>query len=378
MRRRVLVPVLAVLALTAGGAAFFATTATTTATCTPSPATTTGAGVVGFDVHCSVPIPTQTVTQTVTVSPTTATTTSTTAPPSTTTAPPTTTTTTTTAPPSGACAPSPSSCGYPDATNTGAHGTLTLVNPGDSGPGWHTIGTSDSVVIDGDGTVFADKLTTSDVNIQANNVTIRDVRNTSSGESLGGFAIRHGQNALIEDVTIAPPASSPRLLVGIKDIYGDANGTVIRRADISGTSTAVQMDSGTLVDSYIHDLRLQSGDHINGTTSNGGTTLLTIQHNTVFNSFDQTDAVSLFQDFGPQSNRVIDNNLLAGGGYTIYAGANAGLTSTATNIAVTNNRISRMYFPNGGSYGPLAAYQPGQGNSFTGNVWDDTGAPVQP
>jgi hypothetical protein len=99
---------------------------------------------------------------------------------------------------------------------------------------------------------------------------------------------------------------------------------------------------------------------------------LTLHHNTVFNSYSQTDAISLFQDFGPQANRTIDNNLLAGGGYTIYAGANTGKEATATNIHVTNNRISRMYYPQGGSYGPVTAYTSTGGNTFTGNIWDDT------
>ncbi|MEP6797342.1 MAG: hypothetical protein ABI890_04300, partial [Lapillicoccus sp.] len=235
-----------------------------------------------------------------------------------------------------------------------------------------------SVVIDGAGTVFENKLTTSDVNVQADNVTIRNVRNTASGESLGGFALRHANNTLIEDVTIAPAASDPRLLVGIKDIYGDASETVIRRANLSGMSTGVQLDCGLLEDSYIHDLRMQSGDHVNGTTSNGGTSLLTIRHNTVFNSFSQTDAVSLFQDFGPQANRVIDNNLLAGGGYTIYAGANVGKEGTATQIRVTNNRIARIFAPMGGTFGSVTAYAPGNGNELVGNIWDETGLPIVP
>ena len=119
---------------------------------------------------------------------------------------------------------------------------------------------------------------------------------------------------------------------------------------------------GLIEDNYIHDLGYKAGDHVNGFTCNGGSTQLTIRHNTVFNQHSQTDAVSLFQDFGPQSNRLITNNLLAGGGYTLYAGANPGKESTATNIVVTNNRFSTKFYPRGGSYGPYTAYASGQGN----------------
>ena len=120
---------------------------------------------------------------------------------------------------------------------------------------------------------------------------------------------------------------------------------------MSGTSTGVQMESGLIQDNYIHDMGYDPGDHINGMTTNSGTALLTIRHNTILNTIDQTDAIRLFEDFGAQSNRIIDNNLVAGGGYTIYGGANPGGAATS-NIKITNNRFSRVYYPNGGYYGP--------------------------
>ena len=76
---------------------------------------------------------------------------------------------------------------------------------------------------------------------------------------------------------------------------------------------------------------------------------MVVRHNTILVDTDQTDAVSFFQDFGTQANKTIDNNLLAGGGYTIYGGGgNKGATS---NIKITNNRISSIYFAKGGYWG---------------------------
>ena len=121
---------------------------------------------------------------------------------------------------------------------------------------------------------------------------------------------------------------------------------------------------------------LESGDHINGVTSNGATGQLTIRDNTILNQFDQTDAIGLFQDFGVEANRLITGNLLAGGGYTIYGGDNEqfGVTS---NIKITNNRFSDIYFPAAGAYGPLAYFDAqGVGNEWSGNYWDHTGSPV--
>jgi hypothetical protein len=46
---------------------------------------------------------------------------------------------------------------------------------------------------------------------------------------------------------------------------------------------------------------------------------------------------------------------------------------------VLDNRFSRMYYPNCGSIAPTTGYDPGQpGNEWSGNVWADTGPPVDP
>ena len=240
-----------------------------------------------------------------------------------------------------------------------------------SGQGWHW----DSrgwVSIDGEGAVFSGYSTALNVDVTADNVTIRNSVIATGGESFG-VSIRHATNTVIEDSTIYSP--NTRLMVGIKNIYGDESGTTVRRVDIYNVSTGVQIDSGLIEYSYIHDMGYQSGDHINGTTSNSsGSGSLTIRHNTILNKFDQTDAISLFEDFGAQANRVIDGNLLAGGGYTIYGGANPGGSKTS-NIRITNNRVSNLYFPQGGSYGPVTAFDgSGPGNAWSGNVWDSTGA----
>jgi hypothetical protein len=276
------------------------------------------------------------------------------------------------------CAVLPSRCGFPDASNTGVQAGVTLRRvPEDvrSGPGW-VWDSRGWLSVNGNGAVLENVVVNNGISVEASNVTIRNVRINTGGEDFG-IALRHTSNALVEFVEIGPGVGDSRLLVGIKDIYGDASGTVIRGADIFGTSTGVQMGSGSLVDSFIHDMGFQSGDHTNGFTSNGSTGQLTIRHNTIFNKLDQTDAISLFQDFGVEANRVVDNNLIAGGGYTLYGGAgNKGPTS---NIKVTNNRFSRIYYPNGGSYGPVAYFTSSDaGNVWSGNVWDDTNKQLTP
>lgn len=274
------------------------------------------------------------------------------------------------------CIDAPSSCGYPDATTTGVDSSTALKRvPADvtSGTGWAW--DSRGWITAGDGAIVENLVISSSVEVTGNNVTVRNNRFTTSGETWA-IALRHAANTTVSRNEIGV-IGTPRLLVGIKDIYGDSTGTQIIANDISNTSTGIQVYEGLVEANYIHDLGYKKGDHLNGTTSNGGTTQLTIRGNTVLNKYDQTDAISLFQDFGIEANRLITGNLVAGGGYTIYAGDNRNFGQTF-NIKITNNRFSTVYFPKGGSHGPLAAFDPtGAGNEFTGNIWDHNGEPVQ-
>jgi hypothetical protein len=215
------------------------------------------------------------------------------------------------------------------------------------------------------------------INVDSTNgVTISNVSITWSGENFG-IGLRHTTNTTISKVTVTAPTASgaSRLLVGIKDVTGDQSGLQILRSDISRASTGIQTDSGLVQDNYVHDLGYTSGDHVNGTTSNGGTQTLTLRHNTVMNSYEQTDAISLFQDFAVQANKTIDDNLVAGGCYVVYGGK--GSHGTSSNIRITNNRFSRVYWANSGQYGPISDFdKTGSGNVLSGNYWDDTGAEV--
>jgi hypothetical protein len=139
----------------------------------------------------------------------------------------------------------------------------------------------------------------------------------------------------------------------------------------------VQISEGTVRDNYIHDPGYADGDHIDGIASDGGDSSgLTIEHNTVFISLGQTTAIGIFEDFGTQFDCTVTNNLLAGGGYTIYGGANSG-GATPSNIVITGNRFSRIFYPDGGYYGPQTAVAAGGvGNVWSNNIWDDTGKPI--
>jgi phage baseplate assembly protein gpV len=280
------------------------------------------------------------------------------------------------APPS---APVSSSSGFPDASNTGVPaGTKLLSVPGQvsSGPGWY-FDPRGWVEVDGNGAVLQGLSIPYNVDVSASDVTIKDDQITLDGNGFG-VSLRHTSNVTVEDNDISGgDAGSNRLMVGVKDIYGDSTGTQVLGNNIWYTSTGIQIYAGLIEGNYIHDMGYISGDHINGITANGETTPLTIEHNTVLVDRSQTDAIGLFEDTGVIANVTIEDNLLAGGGYTIYGGQNPG-GPAAYNVRITGNRISTMYYPNGGYYGYAAAFTPsGSGNVWSGNVWDRTGRPIK-
>jgi hypothetical protein len=280
-------------------------------------------------------------------------------------------------PAGGRCLSVPRICGFPDAANTGVPAGMTLLTvPGQvsSGPGWH-FDSRGWVEVTGDGAVLSGLYIPHDLDIRASNVTVKGVRVVNSGRSSFGISLRHTSNVTIEDSTISGRnAGNGRLMVGVKDIYADSTGLRVLRNDIAQTGTGVQMESGLIAGNYIHAMGYLAGDHVNGITSDGGGAgLLTIRHNTILTDRGQTDAIGLFEDSGVQANRVIAGNLLAGGGYTIYAGQNAGGPATR-NIAIMNNRISTVYYPHGGHWGPATAFNArGKGDIWAGNVWAGNG-----
>jgi hypothetical protein len=282
------------------------------------------------------------------------------------------------------CGGAPHICGYPDATNTGVPAGTSLRPASGSGAGWSTDG-SGNVTVYGNGAVFAGYSVHGSITVTGSSAVVEDDAVSNYGNDISGDGVNltgNPSNVTIEHVTISSPNGTQGdmgVFAGIKDINGEAMGTRVLSNDIADASTGVQVYIGLIEGNYIHDVSPSSPDsHLNGTTSNGSTTPLTIQHNTVFNPNGQTDAISLFEDFGVEANVLITGNLVAGGGYTIYGGQNAG-GPQAYNIRITNNRFSTIYYAQSGAYGYITAFDPGApGNVWSGNIWDNTGAIVGP
>ena len=273
------------------------------------------------------------------------------------------------------CITVPHACGFPDATSTGVpSGTALRSVPGQvsSGPGWHFNPERGYVMVTAPGTVLSGLSISCTLEIDASDVTVQDVQVVTGGNF--GVSLRHTRGVTIEDSTISGQnLTSGRVNSAIDDVYGDSTGIVIKNNDISQFRTGVQVSTGLIVGNYIHDPGYIHGDHTNGIYAAGSTDPLTIYGNTVFNNLGQTDDINLAASTSRQdvANKMVVGNLLAGGGYSIYGGGvRAGRTS---NIVIKDNAFGRLYYPEGGQYGPAAYFNPRQaGNVWSGNAWSGT------
>jgi hypothetical protein len=248
-------------------------------------------------------------------------------------------------------APAPS---WPGSSNTGVTGTLLTPHPGD-------------LHVTTANTTVSNLSVSGSVYIEADNVTLHNVKVVSNL----AYVVRQmpGTSGLIvEDSEIAGSEDN-------SGIFEEGDSITVRRCNIHDLADGINPAGGnaTIVDNYIHDLDPNSAS-ANGIYLPGGESHVTIRHNTIENK-SGNGAVQVFTDYGSEVDILVDNNLLAGGSWTVRGGTGAG----SQQIRFTNNHFSRVYFENGGSYGPATAFDAhAAGNVWSGNVWDDTGAPVSP
>ena len=266
------------------------------------------------------------------------------------------------------CFAKPSACGYPDQTNTGAPaGTAVTVKNGDQ-------------TINAAGTYSGWNVQNGSVRINASNVTIKDFVITNTGDTSNAILIPSGvTNVTIEDSTLSGAATNNAIQYAVQNA---SDGAVTGLRLNMFNCTECWSGSGTLQDSYAIANGVIAGSHYEAIYFGGGSAL-TVTHDTLYNPQDQTAAIFTKTDFGPINTVTITNNLLAGGGYTVYGGLGG---SGAVNgpVTFTGNRFARSrsgsadssgYYPNGGAYAAVADFKSSV-TKWSGNYWDDNLANV--
>ena len=298
-------------------------TASPTATPTPTPTKT------------STPAPTKSPDPTPTTTPTT---------------PPTTTT------------PDASTGGFPDASNTGVPAGTVLTPSG-------------GLTITKAGTVINGLDINGDVIVRAANVTIQNSKvhgriDTSDNGAAPGTMIKRVE--IIGPYNGAKDSGSPA--VGYTGFTCD--GCVVHGW---GKGFGLVKDV-TIKNSWVYDI-IVYGDPANGGSHNeailslGGSNLVVTN-----NRLDAGDApnvsasLALYSQMAAFNNVLVQGNLFDGGGYCVYAGL--GGSYGASNTRFIDNTFGDKYDKKCGGYGPAIAYSTGNGNQWTGNVLESSGAAV--
>lgn len=235
--------------------------------------------------------------------------------------------------------------GWPDATNTGvpAGTSLTIVN-GD-------------VNITVAGTIYENRDVRGCITVNAPNVIIRRSKVSCPGGAISSFST----NLLVEDATVDCQGKAQTAAIG-------ANNYTARRVNVSKCENLLWAgDNVTIEDSYLHDpipYDPVTDPHVDGIQMYFGSNV-TIRHNRIY-AGDKSNIANSAIITQYASNVTIDNNLLAGGGYTVYCNDKGSGV-----LRVTNNHFSTIFFPRGGLYGPWLNCK--NQSQVTGNVYHETG-----
>jgi hypothetical protein len=147
----------------------------------------------------------------------------------------------------------------------------------------------------------------------------------------------------------------------------DSN-VIALRLNVHGCENGFSLDSSVQVsDTYVHDLYTGGGGHPDAVEMEGGSGI-TVSHNTLYAGVGGNSAI--ITDPSKMSNVTISDNLMAGGAYTLYCPRDS-----SSNVRVVNNRVSRMFYPKGGEFGPWTDC--GKVTQVSGNTWD-TGQALAP
>ncbi|WP_193311271.1 right-handed parallel beta-helix repeat-containing protein [Georgenia satyanarayanai] len=146
-----------------------------------------------------------------------------------------------------------------------------------------------------------------------------------------------------------------------------------------GRASRVVHDT-TISNSYIFSDRTgNSGAHRGGIGNNGGTNNALLNNVIKCEGTGCSAALPMYGDFRTIDGYRVEGNLLATtGSYCAYGGSlDSKPFPDGRNIRFIDNHFSTEYFDSCGRYGAISGFDDGvRGNEWKGNVWHETGKPV--
>jgi hypothetical protein len=230
--------------------------------------------------------------------------------------------------------------GFPDATTAGVRrGVVLKVHNGD-------------LTVRTDGVVISGLEIRGSLRIEANDVTVRDVKIVNN--SYYAILIPDPYRATVEYCDI----------VGGR--YGIAGAGTFTANDISRNENGIGVFGASLIEhNYIHDMSGGPDAHFDGVENNGASGMV-LRHNTIINVYGQTSAVMLNNEFGSIKRAVIANNYLAGGGYTIYSDGRKNPSDPIEGVRIKKNTLGKGIW---GYYAFMANKPTLTDNILLGDKW---------
>ena len=168
-------------------------------------------------------------------------------------------------------------------------------------------------------------------------------------------------------------SAAPHVGVAVA-LRGD--GARIYRSRIGSAADGVQIAGRNtqIVESLIGNLLARPGDHNDAIQLFDPAVDIEIVRCRIENRHSQTSALTILG-----RNVIARSNLMAGGGWTLYGGAdrNGKGGGSATGVRIEDNIFSRAHFPHVGSFGAVTYWPSGQSNVWRANR-DDRGRAVTP
>lgn len=217
--------------------------------------------------------------------------------------------------------------------------------------------------------------------INASNVTVRNCRVRGTVDYHVVLQSAGHSNLTVENCTL-DGQGIVQYGIGLQD------GAVITGCKITNMVDGVSHfgNSSTLEDNYIQVTQRVPGppdpDHPDGIDYNGGGTGPYVwRHNRIIGYPNATSCIGMYPDFGACTDILVENNLLSGGGYSIYGGEsnNVGALPPSDIRIIGNRWLDDLYPGTGGEFGPVAYFNVNRpGNVWSDNRWFTSGALIDP
>lgn len=203
--------------------------------------------------------------------------------------------------------------------------------------------------------------------VPADNVTFRNVKIVFTGALDSDFTmvnLNYNTGTVFENCELDGQGNVARAITG--------STVTVRNCHIHHVGNAVEAETPLVVEgNYIHDIYEPTGTdwHADGIQTPASNGTVTVRHNTILMRDPSTAAINVMGTIAdPATNVLVEHNLMAGAGYTLYTGP-------GSNYCVIDNHLSTQFFPKVGFYN-IWYWDPSEDGDVTrcGNVIHETGA----